>query len=193
MNQTLNIIPEDPYLVFIALNPTEEAIKNKAVFSRDEGFWNVLINAGIIKNTIQQLELKERAKAIFFKKSHIHTEFALGFADLLPLIKETDSKKVKVHFNAAKELFDSSPNLRHAKRIALLGQKVVDSFAKEYDLIKWNKIETGADGKKQFGFIGKITIDNKNIEVYAMPFPVNNSIANKHEFYKKLLFPSKLK
>jgi hypothetical protein len=186
MEETLNIIPEKPYLVFIALNPTEEAIKNKSVFSRDESFWNLLINAGIIKKTIKELDLKQRAKAIFLQQLHIHSQFPLGFADLLPLINEKDSNKVKVPGNAAEELFRSSPNLKHTKKIALLGQKVVDSFAKEFDLTKWNEILISDDGKKQFGLIGEITIENNNIKVYAMPFPVNSSIANKHEFYRKL-------
>ena len=185
MEETLNIIPEQPDLVFIALNPTKEAIDNCAVFSTSKGFWNLLKNAKIINVKIDEVELKSRAKEVFLSQKH--SELKLGFADLLPLIEETDSKKVKVPFDAAKKLFDSSPNLRHAERIALLGQKVVDSFAKEYNLIKWDKIKKGVDGKKQFGEIGKITIEKKTIKVYAMPFPVNNSIANKHEFYKTLL------
>lgn len=45
----LNIVPENPELVLIALNPTEEAIANNSVFSRDEAFWNLLIQANILK------------------------------------------------------------------------------------------------------------------------------------------------
>jgi len=187
MEKTLNIIPENPELVFIALNPTKEAIVNGAVFSTSKGFWNLLKNAQIINKTIDEVELKYRAKEVFLCQKH--SEIPLGFADLLPLIDETDSKKVKVHFGVARKLINSSPNLKHAKRIALLGQKVVDSFANEYGLTKWDKIQKDEDGKKQFGFIGEITNEKNNIRVYAMPFPVNNSIANKHKFYKKLLLP----
>lgn len=190
MKETLSIIPENPYLVLIGLNPTKEAIKNKAVFSRDEAFWNLLISAGILKNSIKEVDLKKRASASFL--TQIHSDYRLGFADLLPLIDETDSKKVKVPKGSAKELFETTPNLKSAKRIALLGQKVVDAFYKEYGLNIKNGIKnwgglTKVGDKKQFGSIGEIEIEGKKIEVFAMPFPVNNSIEKKHEFYSKLI------
>ncbi len=186
MKKTLSIIPENPFLVLIGLNPTKEAIKNQAVFSRDEAFWNLLISAGILKNTIKLLDLKKRASAAFLTQNH--SDYSLGFADLLPLIDETDSKKVKVPKGSVEELFRATPNLKNAKRIALLGQKVVDAFSKEYEsnLNKWDSIDKVGD-KKQFGSIGKIEIEGNEIEVFAMPFPVNNSIEKKHEFYSKLL------
>ena len=56
----LNIVPEDPYLVLIALNPTEESLRNNAVFSRDEGFWNLLRDAGLIDD-VSHLPLSDRA------------------------------------------------------------------------------------------------------------------------------------
>ncbi|MFM8319134.1 MAG: hypothetical protein ACKOAV_12300 [Bacteroidota bacterium] len=62
MKKTLSIIPENPELVFIALNPTEEALNNKAVFSRDNAFWNLLEKAGILENSILKVNLKDRAK-----------------------------------------------------------------------------------------------------------------------------------
>ena len=185
MKNTLNIIPEEPDLVFIALNPTKEAIANKAVFSKNEAFWNLLVNANIIYPDIKKENLINRAKAVFSGKK-IYSNVKLGFADLLPLVSETDSKKVKVEKGSAKKILETMENLKDAKRIALLGQKVVDSFAKDYNLKKWKEIEM-SNGVKDFGIIGKIEIDSNTIEVYAMPFPVNNSIANKHKYYSILL------
>lgn len=184
MKNTLNIIPENPELVFIALNPTKEAIENNAVFSKNESFWNLLIKAEIIKAEIKKKKLNERAKLVFSSMKYSNKK--LGFADLLPFISETDSKKVKVENGSAKNLFEAMDNLKSAKRIALLGQKVVDSFAKDFDLKKWEDLDV-KNGVRFFGKIGEIKMDNNNsIEVFAMPFPVNNSIANKHEIYSIL-------
>jgi hypothetical protein len=121
---------------------------------------------------------------VFLEQSH--SNIRLGFADLLPLITETDSKKLIVPQNSAKKLFNSTANLKNSKKIALLGQKVVDSFAKDYELTSWRKIRVNG-GKRQFGKIGVIEIEKKEIEIFAMPFPVNNSIKNKHEIYSTLV------
>jgi len=188
MKKTLNIIPSDPELVFIALNPTEEAIANKAVFSRDNAFWNVLKDAEIIEEGILEVPLIDRAKAVF--QDGKHTKMRVGFADLLPLIIETDSKKVKVPRNAARDMLEKSKYLKDAKRLALLGQDVVDSFAKDFNnLKKWREIPL-KNGERQFGLIGTIELAGNEIEVFAMPFPVNNSsVKDKHRFYQILTKP----
>jgi hypothetical protein len=173
----LNIVPEDPYLVLIALNPTEEALKNNAVFSRDGGFWNLLRDAGLIDD-VRDVLLSKRATEVFLEQKH--STKSIGFADLLPLVYETDSKKVKPEKGSAIKLLKEVPNICKAKKIGLLGQKVVDAFAKDYDLKKWAELKQ--NGKTQFGKIGDIG----NIEIYAMPFPINNNIAEKHKFYKML-------
>jgi hypothetical protein len=179
MSKNLNIVPDDPYLVLIALNPTEEALRNNAVFSRDESFWNLLRDANLTED-ISHLPLSIRATEVF--KNQKYSKRRIGFADLLPLISETDSKKVKPEKGSAIKLLEEVPNICKAKKIGLLGQKVVDAFAKDYKLKKWSKIEVMA-GERQFGKIGVIG----QIEVFAMPFPVNNNIANKHTFYKLLV------
>lgn len=182
MNLNLNIVPDDPYLVLIALNPTEESLKNKAIFSRDESFWNLLREAGLIKD-VSHVPLSKRAIEVFGKQKH--SEKRIGFADLLPLIYETDSNKVKVPKGCAKKLFNEVPNIAKAQKIGLMGEKVVKAFARdfarEYGLKSWSKLEVV--GKiRQFDSIGKIG----DTEIFAMPFPVNSNIPNKHEFYKKL-------
>jgi hypothetical protein len=175
----LNIVPEDPYLVLIALNPTEEALENNAVFSRDEGFWNLLRDAGLIYD-VSEVPLSKRATEVFCEQKHSTKK--IGFADLLPLVYETDSKKVKPEKGSAIKLLKEVSSICKAKKIGLLGQKVVDAFANDYcKLTKWKDIKV-INGERQFGKIGNID----NIEIYAMPFPVNNKIPQKHHIYKML-------
>jgi hypothetical protein len=174
----LNIVPEDPFLVLIALNPTEEALKNNAVFSRDESFWNLLRDAGLI-NDVKNVPLSKRAKEVFGEQKHSAKK--IGFADLLPLIFETDSSKVKVPKGAAIQLLKDVPNINKAHKIGLMGQKVVDAFAKDFGLKRWSKLEV-INHVRQFGKIGDIG----KIEIYAMPFPINNNIAEKYKIYRML-------
>jgi hypothetical protein len=185
MEKTLSIIPENPYLVFIALNPTEEALNNKAVFSRDNAYWNLLEKAGILEMSILKVDLKDRAKEAFFEQKH--SKKKLGFADLLPQVSETDSNKVKIPKDAVNDLLKTTPHLKDTEKIALMGQKVVDAFARNFKGIKkWKNIPV-IDGKRQFGCIGSINFDGSEIELFAMPFPVNNNVKNKHEYYASLI------
>ena len=180
----LNIIPQKPDLVIVALNPTEEAIRNQSVFSRDNGFWNVLIQSGLIKDLVKEIPLKDRAKEVFLHQKHCNLK--LGFADLLPLVTETNSKKVKVKKGAAREFLINTPNISESKKIALLGEKVVNAFARDFpNLRQWDSIKIDSDDK--FGKMGSIAIGNKCIEIFAMPFPINNCIPEKHNIYKRLL------
>ena len=174
----LNIVPEDPYLVLIALNPTEESLRNNAVFSRDEGFWNLLRDAGLI-NDVKNVPLSKRAKEVFGEQKHSAQK--IGFADLLPLTFETDSTKVNAPKGSAIKLFNEVPNIVKAQKIGLMGEKVVNAFARDFGLKSWSKLEV-IKGLSQFGKIGDIG----KIEIYGMPFPINNNIAEKHLFYKML-------
>ncbi len=178
MSKNLNIVPEDPYVVLIALNPTEEAIKNNAVFSRDKGFWNLLRQADLIHD-VSKLLLTDRAIEVF--KNQKYSDKKIGFADLLPLVVETDSQKVKPQKGSAKQLLEEVPSISKARKIGLLGQKVVDAFATDFNLTKWSELAV-IQGQRQFGKIGTIG----DIEIFALPFPVNNNIPNKHIFYKLL-------
>lgn len=72
------------------------------------------------------------------------------------------------------------------KKIALLGEKVVNAFAKEFNLINWDDMKKKGS-QNRFSEIGEITINNNKIKIFAMPFPINNSIKDKHEYYKKLI------
>jgi hypothetical protein len=181
---TLNIIPYKADIVLIALNPTEEAIKNRAVFSRDSAFWNLLQRADIISD-VSDVPLPKRAIEVFKKQKF--SNIRLGFADLLPLVIETDSRNVNVTAGTANIFVKSHLQRNKVKKIALMGQKVVDGFCQDYpDLMSWNAIPM-LNGEKDYGYIGNITFKNEIIRVYAMPFPVNNNISNKHIFYNRLL------
>ncbi|MGZ2369505.1 uracil-DNA glycosylase family protein [Ancylomarina sp. YFZ004] len=181
--KNLNIFDGNIDIALIALNPTKEALENGAVFSRDRGFWNVLERSGLTQDT-KHVNLKDLAKEVFLE--HKHSNLNVGFADLLPHIDETDSSKVKVEIGYAKQLAGKLAKHK-TKKVALLGQKVVDAFAREYPNLKnWRAIKT-KDGKKKFGVIGSIKVDGHEMELWAMPFPVNNSIKNKHNDYRRLL------
>jgi len=179
----LNILEGEVDIAIIGLNPTKEAIQIGAVFSRDRGFWNILEKAGIIRDTSNVLK-ENLAKEVFLE--HKHSKFNVGFADLLPHIDETDSSKVKVEIGYARNLVKTLA-VHKTKKVALMGQKVVDGFSKEYPKIKrWNQLEK-MDNKKQYGKIGEINFEGHKMEIYAMPFPVNTNIPNKHLAYNKLI------
>jgi hypothetical protein len=184
LKKYLNILIGEIDLAFIALNPTETAIKNGAVFSRNRTFWNILEDAEIIKGS-GNIEIINLAKEVF-KLGNLST-MRLGFADLLPYVVETDSSKVKPT-SADVRILSKKLAEHRTKRVALMGQKVVDAFAKEFsDLPKWKNIR-----KKDFGFIGKIKVEYQSMEVFAMPFPGTSSIPNRYLAFKKLLEQSPL-
>jgi hypothetical protein len=183
---TLNNIPPNPDIVFIALNPTEEAIKNGAVFSRDKAFWNILVKSGILAESLNEVPLTDRAKEVCSEGKHL-TNWNIGIADLLPHIIETNSKNVKIPKGSATELFDSEPNLQNAQKIVLLGKKVTKGFSNDFPQLDNRDSLTNSKGIKDFGSIGTIEINGNKIEVYSMPFPVNNNIPNKHDIYKGII------
>ncbi len=178
---TLDIVPANADVVLVGLNPTKEAIEQKAVFCNSDAFWNVLVKSGILHNSILKVANNERAFEAF--EAQAHSDWKVGFADLLPLEDETDSSKVKIPVGAARHFTHHTQNIRTAKKLVLMGQKVVDTFAKEYELTRWENLPI-VDGVKQYGSIGSIVIDGHVIEMIAVPFPVNNSIADKHAIYK---------
>lgn len=181
--QNLNILKGNLDIVFVALNPTKEALGNGAVFSVDRGFWNILEDAGITNST-QHVPLNDLAKEVF--EEHKHSKLKLGFADLLPHIDEKESRNVKVGIGYARALAEQLVHHK-TKRVALMGQKVVDAFTKEFpNLKKWKNLPM-VGNKKVFGCIGTITINGHEMEIFAMPFPVNNNIPNKADDFKKLL------
>ena len=144
---SLNILCEDMDIVFVALNPTKEAKMNESVFSTDRGFWNILQNARITKDT-SEVNLRKIANMVFGEDKHLSNK-RIGFADLIEDTFEKDSKKVKVPKGLAINLVNKLGDLR-VKKIALMGQKVVDAFHKDYpyEIPSWkSKIGYGECGK----------------------------------------------
>jgi hypothetical protein len=187
MKKNLNVIPVNADIVFIALNPTALAIENGALFSRDESLWNILINAGILKESIKQVDLKLRMQQVCEENKHTVNNLKIGIADLLPFVVETDSKKVKTKKGDAEELFKLNPQLRSAQKIVLLGQKVVDGFRKYFPHLKsWAELKN-SNGERDFGCIGSIKMGSHEIKVYGMPFPSTNNIPDKHTIYSKIM------
>lgn len=174
--KNLNILPDNAEIVFVALNPTEEAKNNGAVFPRDKSFWNILRDADIIDDH-SKYKASEMAEVVF-RRGEL-SKVVLGIADLKPDIFETDSRKVKVIKGDA-ALLASDLAKKKTKKIALMGQKVVDAFAKDFpNLRNWSN-------KRDYGKIGEIDIEGHVMEVFALPFPVNNNVSNKPEYFKKL-------
>jgi hypothetical protein len=180
--KTLNILKGDLDVVFVALNPTEEAKLNGAVFSTDRGFWNILEKAGLISKKANKYPLQEMANIVFRDKNSEHVNYSMGFADLVEDCYEKNSKNVKILKGTAIHLAENLIRNHHAKKIVLMGQKVVDAFAKDFPkgtILKWK------NEKAQYGScIGTIEIDNCTAAVYKVPFPVNNNIEDRHLYYR---------
>jgi hypothetical protein len=117
---SLSIIPYKADIVLIALNPTEEAIKKGAVFSRDSEFWNLLQKADIISD-VRDVPLPKRAIVVFKKQKF--SKIRLGIADLLPSEIETDSRNVNVSAGTANILVKRHLQRNKVKKFALMGQK----------------------------------------------------------------------
>ena len=187
MSTLLNAIPNNADIVFIALNPTEDAIRNQALFSRDEAFWNILIKSKILNEAIKDVPLKDRVNIVCRSFMLTNGNLRIGIADLLPFVVETDSKKVNVKKHNAMNLFEINPQLKTAKKLVLLGEKVVNGFHSDFPtLTKWRDIKIVND-IRDYGEIGTITVDNMSIKCYAMPFPTNNNIPEKPKFYSRIL------
>lgn len=196
----LNLIRQNTDVALIGLNPTKDAITKKSVFSRDNAFWNLLVRAELLKASILQTPLQKRAQHAFMTNAHSvfiwdanakrTRKLTLGFADLLPFTVETDSRNVHIPTNAVSDFFALNPHAKDVKRMGLMGEKVVNAFAHALNLKTWNALPINpATGEKSFGKIGEISFrqNHEYCVFYALPFPVNTAIKEKHIYYKLLL------
>lgn len=169
-------------IAFVGLNPTQEAIDNGAIYSRNRTFWNILEKSGLIRSTAH-LHLNDIPKEVLLSSKY--SDYRIGYTDVMPHIIETDSSKVNIEQDYVRKLIKTITDYK-VKKIALLGQKVIDSFAKEITTIKtWKAMK--AEGENRFGKIGFIKDDNQRIEVYGLPFPTRSSLIEKHLHYRKLI------
>jgi hypothetical protein len=179
--KTLNILKGNLDIVFVALNPTQEAKLNGAVFSTDRGFWNILEKAVLITKKANQYPLQEMANIVFRDKNSEHVNYSMGFADLVEDCFEKNSKNVKIPKGKAIQLAENLIRNHHTKKIVLMGKKVVDAFAKDFPkgtILKWKD-----ENAKYGSCIGTIEIDNCTAAVYKVPFPVNNNVEDRHLYY----------
>ncbi|MRT92077.1 uracil-DNA glycosylase family protein [Ancylomarina sp. 16SWW S1-10-2] len=182
-------------VVFVGLNPTEKAKENGAIFSNNRGFWNILDDSRL--TTITKNVNKTRLADEIFEKHNYSGKNKYGFADLVDDCYDSKSNNVTIPAGAVEKLVAKLAEHK-TKKIALMGQKVTDAFFKAYpEKIKGRWRELGSikikEGKhrektkKIFGQIGSIRINKHEMKIYAMPFPVNSSIPDKHKDYSKLL------
>jgi hypothetical protein len=163
-------------ILWVSLNPTQQAISEKAIFGNSNGLWNIYRKAGLIHETTCSIAPNNMQETIYVRK--IGTDYNMEHLDLLPHIIETDSNLVNPTIKDV-YVFIEKIKCNPPKVIALMGQKVVDAFHKAYPELKsWKKM------KGKFGQIGELNIDGVLVPVFKLPFPVNNSIPNKHEHYK---------
>lgn len=183
-------------IVFVALNPTEEANKQRAVFCTHVTFWNILLKAGLITHipeTDGDAPYKNCASEIF--EQGLHSKFKIGFADLVEDCLEKKSSNVKVSNEHVERLIERL-NPAKPKKIVLLGNKVSRSFTGKFPHLKqeWKSLSESNkridwEGKRiiNYGRLGLIEIDNQMVEVFVMPFPETSPLPKKHEFFKKIL------
>jgi len=165
-------------ILWVSLNPTQQAIDEKAIFGNSNGLWNIYRKAGFIHEFTSNIKPNKMQNTIYDNK--IGTDYNMEHKDLLPHIIETDSKLVNPTINDV-HVFIEEIKLNTPKIIGLMGQKVVDAFHKAYPELKsWDQM------KGEFGQMGVLDIDGILVPVFKLPFPVNNSIPNKHEHYKLL-------
>jgi len=189
-------LSEKKDIVFVALNPTKESNKHRAVFCTHRTFWSILLNAGLITHipeTDGHAPFKNCASEIF--EQGLHSKFKIGFADLVEDCLEKKSSNVKVSNEHVERLIERL-NSAKPKKIVLLGNKVSRSFTGKFPHLKqeWKSLSESNkridwEGKRiiNYGRIGLIEIDDQMVEVFVMPFPGTYPLPKKHEFFKKIL------
>ncbi len=204
-------------IVFVGLNPTQEAIKNNAVFCKDSSFWNVLKKAHLIRS---YPTLKKCANEIFDKENAEYCDqFRLGFVDLVKNDTSKKSKNVKPSDNDVKILFKSlyqvCPDSKPLK-VAIMGLKVLDAIVAYFNNEKdcsWqkahnefletsrsysegndNNITCSKDDEEKtynssvnYGYFIKYVYNNREFAFYILPFPNNVPVKCRYLLYKDLL------
>ena len=180
-------------IVFIGLNATVEAVQSETVFCTRPFFWNILKNAGFIsdvqKNKNYKFPYQLMANDVFVKGNLSKIEGGLGFTDIIDNVAIINKNSTEVivkscHLERLMErLKNASP-----RKIVLLGMRVTDEFVKlDSNLKKKWEVNKKGPNEIKFSCLGKIQISNSSVCVFVVPFPETSPIANKHEYYKKVL------
>ena len=164
-------------ILWVSLNPTQQAINDGAIFSNSNGLWNIYRKAELIYEESKNIKPIKMQELIYIKKQM--TDYNMEHVDLLPHIIETDSSLVKPTVSDVKLLIDEIKD-NPPTAIALMGQKLVDIFHQTFpnQLKSWKAMES------VFGLMGEIEINGKKVAVFKLPFPVNNSIPKKYKHYR---------
>jgi hypothetical protein len=64
-------------MVLVGLNPTLEAVTQKAVFCNNNAFWNLLIKANVLHESILEIERKTEPEPHLKSKITPHVEWGL--------------------------------------------------------------------------------------------------------------------
>ena len=191
MNWQDEYLEGDKEIVFVALNPTEEAIENNAVFCKTVTFWRILKDAGFAVSVVKEegdAPYKNMAASVFNKNT------IYGFIDLVEDCHEKKSNNVSINRSHI-QIFKNKLQKINCKKIVILGHKIAQVFSnyfnlkEEWDSLLKNPIKQYSNSGKlkeyrNYGYLGDIEIDANKIKVYVVPFPETSSIKNKSEYYK---------
>jgi hypothetical protein len=180
----MKYLSNETEIVFVGLNPTEQALKHNSVFCQTATFWNILEQSGIYPNmsTIKKHDdlaggrYKDFAQIVFCGK--------LGFKDLVEDVFEKKANKVRVQKHHVEQLIRDIDSTS-IKKLVLLGKGVFDSFQKHVN------IANSDSSKIEYGRVGVITLSSeggkRDVEVFCMPFPETSPIPNKANYYKQII------
>lgn len=145
-------------ILFVALNAPEISNHNAHWFSATLNFWNILFDAGLITERIE--EALRGDKTIFGSQSKNYNKKIYGVTDLVRDIVQTNSSGVKTHNEHVQRILsilDANPT----KRVCLMHSTVADQFQKS-GIVKRNY----SLRENEYGLVGKYN----ETEIYEVPF-----------------------
>jgi hypothetical protein len=145
-------------ILFVALNAPEISNSNAHWFSATLNFWNILFDAGLITERIENALKGD--KTIFGSQSKNYNKKIYGVTDLVRNIVQTNSSGVKTHNEHVQRILsilDANPT----NRVCLMHSTVADQFQKS-GVIKRNY----SLRENKYGLVGKYN----QTEIYEVPF-----------------------
>jgi hypothetical protein len=155
-------------ILFVALNPAEISEKNGKYFSRNRSFWNLLKNAELITEYID--DPKKGEDLVFDGTDINYNRATFGVTDLRRELVKTDSKQVSVereHVNRILHILD----IKRVKVACLMHGKVAEAFANAGVI----------PNHSGYGEVSKY----RDTMIFNMPFH-NASILNKPSLYRMI-------
>jgi hypothetical protein len=175
-NMNLNHIPNNADAVLTGLNPPPLAHLEGALYNHDRSLWNILEKAGFISGTGP---IPASDMYYLLIRGKLNTSLKIGIADLLPHIDAPRGGCVRIEPQFVQAFVEEIAS-KKVKKIGLMGEKVIKAFVKEFPHLRFNSIRSIDN------FMGEIEFSGHRIEVFALPFPNNNNIADKFLYYKNM-------